>query len=711
MLLIPRMGGGAAIMRFTLAILFLVSVWSPNLVLGQRESIPPMVDLIESFVLMSQVPSAASRSIDSELLDGIMANRKAAFSRILNRSFMKQNGRSQLSDVHRDLIWDELKVKLRRKILSAYQSYSVSDEITKLHEITTDGILHDYIANYLGLPKPRRSEKLGGVVSAEVPGPTNRLYVSNAIVTAEVGGLNAGNGISDAGEWVQLGFKLVNGSDKPWFSTSVFTHSGSPDCLWVRSLEFEPGEFLEPGSSAVQTLWVFIPPSCKSTPILNLKIKDTHRSPSGLSSSIRLVLGQAPKAKIVDVEIDADIPGESRGSGNNRVEPGDRIELSHGLQFDASEITFAEVTVTLPTDQRKILGAVSMTSPFRRVSANRFEAGNDFDLVAIEKKTYLRQQRQYVESRKFFPLGQSTGTLWVSVDVRSRIASKRPKKSVSIRTSKSLSPSRKKTRVTAKAITQLFRQNLRFESRMLRPKNPDAIAAVGGHDILFDGQKFEAQVATLIGAGATSVKEQADEPDSHVFETRLYLAIDMVSLLKPAPVVRYRPRPRPTRRRVPKKKTVILPDLRTDFGYGSMGWEGRDSYPDAELGLFSTTVFFGKKLTGLVHLHAGGGSGEFDDSQTFGVVAGGGYIFGNSTLEFHPRIGLGLSHRSVEGPTSLSETSLTLMLAATARVFPTKSVGFYVSWDCFLRTDTPDQVGQLYDENYSFLGLGLSLRL
>lgn len=724
-------------MRFASAVLLFMTAWFQTPVFGQQKNSPPMVELIESFITKSQATAVPSRSLPSEFIDRFMANRKAAFLSIINRSFMSQNGRIQIPNVHVDLIWDELEAKLKLKLLSAYEMFTSSDELTGLYEITTDGVFQDHIATYLGLPKPRRAHQLGEIVSAKALGITNRLHVNRATVTAEVGGLNAGNGLADPGEWVQLALRIENSSRKPWFSTSIFTQSGSVNCLWVRSLEIEPGEFLEVGSSSTVGLWIFIPPGCTSTPILELKIKDTHRSPSGINSSVRLVLGKAPNAKIVEFVFDSDVPGESRGSIAQWIRPGDRIELSHGLEFDTNDIKSVESTMTVPADQRQIVGAETMTSPVHQISASRFEAGDDLDLAAVDQTRFLKYQKQYEASRKFFLLGESKGVLWLAVDVRALVTGESPPTPVSPASADLDRPRREFEKLTAKSIAELLKKHLRFESRTLRPKKPDAIAAVAGHDILFDGKSFEAEVAAMVESVKATEKKKPYAPGSVVFSNRLYIGVDMASLLKPARIVRYVPPVEPKvavtaddTSKPPLTVSRAWPDVRVDLGYAGSDWVGEEQYDDAELGLFSASLFYGTAVTGFVNLYTGGGMGDvLDDNASsidtqlwnFGLSFGAGYQFGNESLEFHPRVGLGVSYRSIEfaDPALLdgyrgtlkSQTNLALVLAATARMYPTENIGFYLSWDRIMGLGGSGEVEQVYDSNASLLGIGLSLRL
>ena len=139
------------------------------------------------------------------------------------------------------------------------------------------------------------------------------------------------------------------------------------------------------------------------------------------------------------------------------------------------------------------------------------------------------------------------------------------------------------------------------------------------------------------------------------FRHRRYFPVSMLAVARPKPKPRYVRRRRPVRRPkfVPKPPA---PKIRLDIGGAYISWTGKNDFDDAGLGAFSATVHYGKKATSYIPPYRGGTGKFFElepDLNTTSVSLGGGYIFGTDVVEFHPRLGLGLSYRAI----SLSNAS------------------------------------------------------
>ena len=156
---------------------------------------------------------------------------------------------------------------------------SIGDAFKTVRQLTTDGFIMNTIASFMGIPLPNDTVLPSKVVSAQVVSRSGSLFISEAMIMSEVGALNAGNGIGEPGEWVEIGLMVKNGSKIPWYSTSIFPESVSPNCLWIRKGEIEPGEFLKKGSQKAIRIWGFIPETCSASPRLKVTFRDTHRSP------------------------------------------------------------------------------------------------------------------------------------------------------------------------------------------------------------------------------------------------------------------------------------------------------------------------------------------------------------------------------------------------------------------------------------------------
>ena len=106
-----------------------------------------------------------------------------------------------------------------------------------------------------------------------------------------VGGAGQGNGVLDAGEWVNLGLAIYNDSNRPFFSSSAWMVSGH-ECAWVpNAYEIEvqegpaqvtqstnAGEAKEPTTEPLHS-WVYLSDTCEDMTVVPLQVEvlDTHR--------------------------------------------------------------------------------------------------------------------------------------------------------------------------------------------------------------------------------------------------------------------------------------------------------------------------------------------------------------------------------------------------------------------------------------------------
>ena len=79
--------------------------------------------------------------------------------------------------------------------------------------------------------------------------------------------------------------------------------------------------------------------------------------------------------------------------------------------------------MTVPADQVSILKVKSASGELVRVSALKFESGDDLDLNPVPMKLYGGQQLVYGPSKKFFPDEGGMGTLWIAADIEALEAS------------------------------------------------------------------------------------------------------------------------------------------------------------------------------------------------------------------------------------------------------------------------------------------------
>jgi cysteine-rich repeat protein len=160
------------------------------------------------------------------------------------------------------------------------------------------------------------------------------------VVLIEHGGPGSGNGIIDAGEWVQVNFKVQNNGSTPFFSSSGWL-SEDHVCAWAPSsgeIEFPELPAKSKDAEKVPTAsigtWIYLSSSCsdKTVVSLNLKVKDTHRAMSrAIQLKASLKVTKRPGGVINQLSVDGDIPGHSDGGKKPPIRPDLRLELAHGL--------------------------------------------------------------------------------------------------------------------------------------------------------------------------------------------------------------------------------------------------------------------------------------------------------------------------------------------------------------------------------------------
>ena len=91
------------------------------------------------------------------------------------------------------------------------------------------------------------------------------------------------------------------------------------------------------------------------------------------------------------------------------------------------------------------------------------------------------------------------GTLWIAADIEALEASPRIMRSPSALESVKSEPTKAPKKVKVREVISLIQKNIKFRSRQLKTKSPDAIAAVAGHEVILDTKKLEEKLAQMLG--------------------------------------------------------------------------------------------------------------------------------------------------------------------------------------------------------------------
>jgi hypothetical protein len=278
---------------------------------------------------------------------------------------------------------------------------------------STDGNAHALLAAWMDFEAP--ASYLSKTKRGDPPRISSQLTVSssdgrlqihtpNVTLGGELGGAGQGNGVIDAGEWINLGLAIYNDSNLPFFSSSAWIVSGHA-CAWVpKAYEIELQEMparevqldalgreKAPPTEALST-WIYLSETCADKAIVPLQIKvlDTHRAASTpVVMAVNLRVRNRGQAEVVDYLVDSDQPGWSDNAPLPEVDTGRVFELSHGIATSPVELMSARAAWAV----RKDLGAIFKSQkpaaePLLSSGPGRFMAGDDLDLITHDLREY-----------------------------------------------------------------------------------------------------------------------------------------------------------------------------------------------------------------------------------------------------------------------------------------------------------------------------------
>ncbi|MEC8194645.1 MAG: hypothetical protein VX127_18055, partial [Myxococcota bacterium] len=254
--------------------------------------------------------------------------------------------------------------KMLRPMVENAAGIKVDDERKRkwyelLRNTSTESAGHRALASWMDFKAP--GAYLSKVKRGDPPRVTKQVWaastddrlelIQDAITLAgEVGGSGEGNGIIDAGEWINLGLQVYNNDSRGFFSSSSWVETQA-ECAWVPpSLETVMAELpaappkdadegkalsLKKKDKPTQpvTAWIYLSSACADGSIvpLQVRIKDTHRAPTTpIVLAAKMQVRNRTMGRAVDFLVDTDIPGVSDGRSMPAVESDRVFELTHG---------------------------------------------------------------------------------------------------------------------------------------------------------------------------------------------------------------------------------------------------------------------------------------------------------------------------------------------------------------------------------------------
>ena len=430
------------------------------------------------------------------------------------------------------------------------------------------------LAIWLGVPTPEDVAAPTDVVagrprlSAQMTASSRgavRLQPDLSSVAGESGGPGAGNGVVDAGEWVQLSLALENAGESPWFSTSAWLRS-EHECLFVdEDVEHELAETAG-GETAALEAWIYLSRECPAEATFRILLRDTHQARSTpLEIPVQLSPRTALDARLAGTLIDADVPGSSE-AGDPSLGAGRRIEVATDLELVRGQAGEAAMVYVLDPSVLDLMATCELrVVPMPRRTSRYFEAGDDLDFEGAAADPFSSALSGLRYRSRWFQ-GDSS-TIWIGTDTTLQGVSPDPPDDGGAAPPPTEPPSL--TTADFDAIGALVREHLRLVASPTTPELPGAVAAVEGYEVLFDRDGFMAGLSRLAGQVGGAVATGApgeDRPRQVAYRFRHYVALKVEGPAYPAyepPVVEEDPEP--IRRDPDPPPTIEEKDPRTVF--------------------------------------------------------------------------------------------------------------------------------------------------
>lgn len=268
----------------------------------------------------------------------------------------------------------------------------------------------DAPGSYLSKSKRGTAPRVTKQVQAVSSDPRLKLVHDEISLGGEVGDAGEGNGVIDAGEWVNLGLQVYNDDNRGFFSSSAWIQTQA-ECAWVPpALEIEMSELpakppedeqssklsLKKKAPPTQALnaWVYLSTACPDSSVvpLQVQIKDTHRAPtSPIVLSAKMTVRNRSMAKAVNFLVDTDVPGVSDGRSMPQVSSARIFELTHGFEAPQRGLMKARTGWGIHEDVGSIISEQQAPSePMLLAGEGSFLPGDDLDLATVKRADFDR---------------------------------------------------------------------------------------------------------------------------------------------------------------------------------------------------------------------------------------------------------------------------------------------------------------------------------
>ena len=252
-------------------------------------------------------------------------------------------------------------------------------------------------------------------------------FVDNGVkLGAEMGGAGEGNGVLDAGEWVQLQVGVYNNDARPFFSSSAWVQSGHA-CAWVRPAEeivmaelpakVEETDEEDHPSQGLES-WVYLSNSCAdgARVPLNVQIKDTHRaSAEPIVLALTLKVANRTNGRAAAFMVDTDVPGMSDGRKMREVRASREFEISHGWAVNPKRVLSARSGWGVHEDLASVVDKQAPAlEPMFAAEPGYFLPGDDYDFEMVKPSDYDRILQGVADNKEWTELDDSRA--WFATD-------------------------------------------------------------------------------------------------------------------------------------------------------------------------------------------------------------------------------------------------------------------------------------------------------
>ena len=426
--------------------------------------------------------------------------------------------------------------------------------VDALMQVTHGKLAVDLLSQYLGLGLARGSggglqgwlAGLGSGSAGSPPVAWSRnwgtrgipgLAVESIQLLSDVGYPGGGNGVIDAGEWVQIGVVVKNTSKRPLFSTSVTIRASTNAWTWEIG-ETELGEMLSKGSTAaLEPFWVYVSEGIgdRAAAHVTLSFRDTHRTAGSSQLRLGIPVRRFTEIELGSVTLDLDWPGYSEQGTADGLVPQSEAELSASIVGAPRDVTGARLEFRFPAPASGIFAKTQrIDAPLHPTGGGRFEAGDDLDVTIVnEKKLDAAVKRLRGHEATAHWVFDRHAIVWVEAQI-TVVATQRERRAGEASTPAGGEPA-DPSHLPASDVIDLVQSHTSLAPRPAAPRVEGSLSATDGYEISFDEEAFAKEYRDRTAPAVRATSEEPPKTYSSSYTLRRYFPLRVSGWPKPKP--------------------------------------------------------------------------------------------------------------------------------------------------------------------------------